>query len=320
MSMNENNSYAGHDRENARFIPGRAGWQRGMVPNLDAPWLDIAEDRVRDLFDFQQDALPPALAEFAGPGEPGRVAAVVVGTVTGRTPGLGTGRCGVNVGGIRARRFRYRPAGQEPAGPAAIFPGHGEFVPLKGSSGMSPESTRGIDPTEQENIMIPHPAHTHPAAAESVPPVSANWPDVVEDNVKTLLPDWDWTTRSPMWRAGLWLWRRLLRRHIRAQLSPEALEAVPGGCAMPWGGCPEHGDLLEYAGFANGWVCPDCGYTVQTVSRLAHCARTAVAVLTDTDGGTPLPVCDGHLRSEVDDASYGGEPVTVTYLDPRRAA
>jgi len=65
VRMNDNN--AGHDGDSARFTPGRAGWQRGMVPDLDAPWLDIAEDRLRDLLDFQQAALPPALAELLDP-------------------------------------------------------------------------------------------------------------------------------------------------------------------------------------------------------------------------------------------------------------
>ncbi|WP_024802314.1 hypothetical protein [Nocardia sp. BMG51109] len=115
--------------------------------------------------------------------------------------------------------------------------------------------------------------------------------------------------------------RVLLRLALLAQLTPADLEPVPGGCEIPWSGCPEHGDVLSHRGIVPGWYCEADRHlsygTDTTFHRLRHCHQPAVAVL-GMDGHT-LEVCRGHLKSELERGSYG-EVFTVADIDQDDAA
>lgn len=174
-----------------------------------------------------------------------------------------------------------------------------------------------------QDTTAPKSAHALGWEHWTFPDIPAKWLDVVDDRMKILLPELDWEPRGLFQRFRFWMVRRLGHVAARLEVDQVFLEAArPGVCGVPWLGCPRHGDQLEFAGARYGWVCtvPGCGLSVEMFRRAEHCQKTAVAVLTDSDETHQLPVCDAHLHSEIENASYGGEPVTVTYLDPRRAA
>lgn len=145
-----------------------------------------------------------------------------------------------------------------------------------------------------------------------------SWLDATEDYLRELVaaldapvPPYLADALAPEGRDGL-------RAALRAQVGPDRAAGVAGGCEWPWQGCPDHGDALELRPLAPGWRCTveGCGFVLESVvSRMRHCRRPAVAVLTgdpaDTDG---LAVCAGHRDGEVDAASFGGDRVWVRSL------
>ncbi|MFF3568254.1 hypothetical protein [Nocardia jiangxiensis] len=150
--------------------------------------------------------------------------------------------------------------------------------------------------------------------------------DVAEERLRLLVPGLDRVRPGPAGRVADALTRRWLRTLIGVHLTDFDITPtwrLPFLCGVERQGCPRHGDLLEFAGWRHGWRCPvdGCGYIMtNVVMRAMHCQQLAVAVLTDADGVYELPVCEGHLRSEVENASYGGEPFTVIMLDDQAAA
>ncbi|MBF6131146.1 hypothetical protein [Nocardia brasiliensis] len=155
-----------------------------------------------------------------------------------------------------------------------------------------------------------------------IPGLGARWLDVAEQRLRDLVE----VEQAPLPPnvAGLLDpgGRALLRLSLLAQLSPQDLEPVPGGCEIPWSGCPEHGDMLSHRGIVPGWYCDVPGHELYgqdtTFHRVRHCRQPAVAVL--SADGLELAVCAGHLHSELELGSFGGEVFTVTAIDLEDAA
>ncbi|MET8871701.1 hypothetical protein [Nocardia sp. NPDC004604] len=155
-----------------------------------------------------------------------------------------------------------------------------------------------------------------------IPALGARWLDEAEHRLRELVE----VEQAPVPPnvAGLLAEdnRALLRLALLAQLTPADLEPVPGGCEIPWSGCPEHGDVLSHRGIVPGWYCDAEGHDRYgedtTFHRLRHCHQPAVAVL--SCDGEALAVCRGHLNSELERGSYGGEVFTVTDIDQDDAA
>jgi hypothetical protein len=181
-------------------------------------------------------------------------------------------------------------------------------------------SSRNESTDEQETLMTPA---TAPTTSTSVPnATAADWVDVLEQRMWELCPDLGCPPEG-RWRRFRWAlrYRLPLRVRIRTELTEWMVwgqPQLPHECEIPWNGCPRHGDLLELAGMKHGWRCSaeECDYTLRTTHRLLDCGQRAIAALSDADDSHRLLVCEGHLHSEAEGFSYGGEPVTVTYLDP----
>ncbi|GAB2540921.1 hypothetical protein [Nocardia heshunensis] len=151
-----------------------------------------------------------------------------------------------------------------------------------------------------------------------VPNLDAPWLDVAEQRLRDLLDDEQPTLPPELAELLASGDRDRLRLQLWTHLRAEHLDAVTGGCEMPWTGCPDHGDLLEHGVIAGRWRCtmPGHDFTLEsTFARLRHCQRPAVAVLVGEPGESEgLPVCAGHAYSERDRASHGGDAVYVTPL------
>lgn len=114
-----------------------------------------------------------------------------------------------------------------------------------------------------------------------VPNLDTPWLDIAEQRLHELLDGEEVTLPPEM--AGLLDpgQRDQLRTRLWATLRAEHLDPVPGVCAMPWTGCPEHGDLMEHSRIVPGWSCtmPGHDFTIEdTLERLRHCPRPAIAV------------------------------------------
>ncbi|MCC3329466.1 hypothetical protein [Nocardia abscessus] len=183
----------------------------------------------------------------------------------------------------------------------------------------------------QEDVMSVSPYYNAPFGSghdragwlrREIPGLGARWLDVAEGRLHEL----GQIEQAPVPPnvAGLLDpdGRALLRLALLAQLTPEDLEPVPGGCEIPWSGCPEHGDTLSHRGIVPGWYCDAQGHELYgqdtTFHRLRHCQQPAVAVL--SCDGYAVAVCAGHLHSELERGSCGGEVFTVTAIDREDAA
>jgi|GEM_PF-6324935 len=339
-------------------ILGRLGWTRDGASRAWTPddsWLDTAENHLRDLAAEQDPPVPPHLADLLTPHGRDKLRTLLRSQVGPDHATGGTDRCEIPwqgcprhgdalaprslVEGWRCTvegcgfttdtavsRMQHcdRPAVAmltgEPDAPdgLAVCAAHLESETDRASYGGDAMYVRplGTDPTLT-------PALTLDSDQWPLPDTSANWLDVVDERMKSLLPEWYSTHHGLFQRLRFRVGHRLGHVVARLEVDRAWLEAVgPGVCGIPWLGCPRHGDLLEFAGAKHGWVCtvPGCDLSVEMFRRVEHCQNMAVAVLADSDDTYQLPVCDAHLYGEVENASYGGEPVTVTYLDPRRAA
>ncbi|BAW05823.1 hypothetical protein [Nocardia seriolae] len=155
-----------------------------------------------------------------------------------------------------------------------------------------------------------------------IPALGAKWLDVAEARLHELVALEQ--VPVPPNVAGLLEpgGRALLRLALLAQLNAADLDPVPGGCEIPWSGCPEHGDMLSHRGIVPGWYCDAAGHERYgqdtTFHRLRHCQQPAAAVL--HADGYALAVCSAHLHSELERGSCGGEAFTVTAIDPDQTA
>ncbi len=155
-----------------------------------------------------------------------------------------------------------------------------------------------------------------------IPALGARWLDIAEHRLHELvsveqaeLPPSVAELLAPENRA-------LLRLALLHQLTPADLEPVPGGCQIPWTGCPDHGDVLSHRVTVPGWYCDAPGHEMYgedtTLLRVRHCHQPAVAVLSAP--GHALPVCRAHLSSELEISADCGEPFTVIDLAQEDAA
>ncbi len=155
--------------------------------------------------------------------------------------------------------------------------------------------------------------------SREVPALGAGWLDVAEQRLHELAEVEH--AYMPPHVAGLLAedGRTVLRLSLLLELTAEDLEPVPGGCEIPWTGCPEHGDTLALRGIEPGWYCEgdpesrDHYGQDTTFGRLRHCRQPAVAVL--HADGHELAVCSGHRSSEMERGSEIGEVFTVTDID-----
>ncbi|MBH0778738.1 hypothetical protein [Nocardia bovistercoris] len=156
-----------------------------------------------------------------------------------------------------------------------------------------------------------------------VPELGARWLDVAEYRLREMVELEGERAPVPLNVAELLAPQRrdTLRLALLAQLTPADLEPVPGGCGVPWSGCPEHGDMLSHRGIVPGWYCDAEGHERYgedtTFHRLRHCHEPAAAVLAME--GSELPVCAGHLRSELVHGEVGA-PFAVIEFTGQRAA
>ncbi|MFF0494740.1 hypothetical protein ACFYTQ_37470 [Nocardia sp. NPDC004068] len=152
--------------------------------------------------------------------------------------------------------------------------------------------------------------------------LNAPWLDLAESRLRELVDYQGGSVPTEVAELLVPECREELRLRLWSRLRSEDLVPVPGGCEVPWSGCPDHGDLMEGRAASSGWWCSDPGHRfgVDVFGRLRHCQRPAIAVLSGLEGARTLAVCEGHRYSEVELASYGGEPVTVTDLGSGRAA
>lgn len=183
----------------------------------------------------------------------------------------------------------------------------------------------------QEEFMsyyLPHPRDHFGARDDlsgwlrrEIPALGARWLDVAELRLRKLV-EFEQQPVPPNVEELLTPdGRAMLRLALLAQLTPDDLEPVPGGCEIPWSGCREHADMLTHRWLVPGWYCDgderDHGEDT-TFHRLRHCHEKAVAVL--SADGHSLAVCTGHRNSELERGSYGGEVFDVIDIDQDAAA